>query len=222
MEDAGVTEETHRRGRSAPKQGRSREEEERSNAAEATAVQGDGTRACEWEVRAVATTTQAKEKWGKLIPAWKWSMVDEEDWAIVIIGCGNDIATAIGGGTRTPEWVIVDGGEFHRSSVITLKTRHLKKWGVRGSLSVWGVHVERDHIPRKHTTVEKMMERLQAAVQTRLRKAYNAVGGGRFKPDTREEDFSFAAIAKAIAANPQEVWGEELDREEWAMQSKWE
>ena len=139
-----------------------------------------------------------------------------------MVGTGNDIAEAIGNSARTPEWVIVDGGELHRTSVEVMKARHLKKWGIRGSLSVWGIHVEKDHIPCKHTTVEKMMERLLAAVQTRLRKAYNAVGGTRFKPDTTGSDFSFAAGGRALAANPMDEWGEELHSSEWALQRKWD
>jgi hypothetical protein len=87
---------------------------------------------------------------------------------------------------------------------------------------MWGVHVEKDHEPKRHRTVEKMVERLQAAVQTRLRKAYNAVGGGRFKPDTTEADFSFEHAGNTLAANPREVWGEELASEEWRLQQKWE
>ena len=118
--------------------------------------------------------------------------------------------------------VIVDGGELHKTSVRIMKTRHLKMWGIRGSLSIWGVHVERDHIPRKHTTITKMVERFRAAVQTRLRKAYTAVGGARFKPGTTEEDFTFEHAAEAMAANPCEEWGETMDKDEWSLQRKWE
>ncbi len=82
--------------------------------------------------------------------------------------------------------------------------------------------MERDHKPRRHTTVQKMMKRLHAAVHTRLRKAYTAVGGARFKPGTAEDDFTFEKAAMAMAANPKKEWGETMGKEDWALQRKWE
>ena len=66
------------------------------------------------------------------------------------------------------------------------------------------------------------MNGYEPAVQTRLRKAYNAVGGARFKLDTTEEDFSFQNMHKSLAAVPREKWGECRERSEWKLQKKWE
>jgi len=90
----------------------------------------------EWLVTAVTTTETLRHKWGALLPQWRWSDIGEEDWPSCIIGKGNEMAKLIGESQRTPEWVVVDGGEFHRTAVNVLKARRLKKWGVRGSLSL--------------------------------------------------------------------------------------
>ena len=177
---------------------------------------------CEWAVTAVGSMTALVDKWRVTIPEWKWTSVEGEEWPTCMVGKGNDIAELVGTCRRTPEWVIVDGGEFHQRSVTVLRSRHLKMWGVRGSLSIWGMHVARDHEPRMHKTAAKMMERFKSAVQTRLRKAYNAVGGARFKTDTVKEDFTFTDAGSTMAANPNEAWGEEHGKEDWAMQRKWE
>jgi hypothetical protein len=188
-------------------------------------VKETGRMECEWRVEARGTTAALTRKWASMLPEWTWELLREDDvtgWPLCVVGTGNDIGGIIGNGQRTPEWVIVDGGEFHKTSVRVLEKRHLKKWGIRGSLSVWGVNVERDHELRRYQTVEKMVERVNAAVQVRLRKAYNAVGGARFKKGTRTDDFNFEAVGRTLAANPGEVWGEERSREDWKLQRKWE
>ena len=177
---------------------------------------------CEWVVSAVATSYALGEKWKTTLPEWKWTTLEDEKWPLCMVGSGNDVASALAKAERTPEWVIVDGGEFHRRSVQILEARHLKKWGIRGSLSMWGIHIDKDHLPRRHKTVEKMVERFGAAVQTRLRKAYNAGGGARFKAGTRDTDFTFENAEHAFAAQPRTAWGEEQRREDFTMQRKWD
>jgi hypothetical protein len=189
---------------------------------DSTTTEVSDVRRGEWHVSATGTTTRMIDKWSALLQEWDWSPPGTAEWPHCVIGSGTEIAEAISTSVRQPEWVIVDGGELHRRSVDALKTRHLKKWSVRGSLSVWAVHVEKDHVPRRHKTIEKMLERLQASVQARLRKAYNAVGGTRFKSGMKEEDFSFTGAMKGLAANPMDQWGNDMQRHEWAMQRKWD
>ena len=101
--------------------------------------QTEGERArmqSEWQVMATGTTAIVMEIWGRMVPQWQWATIKEDGWPHCMVGTGNDIAEAIGNSARTPEWVIVDGGELHRTSVEVMKARHLKKWGIRGSLSV--------------------------------------------------------------------------------------
>ena len=222
----------HRSWRSAPtKEGeeRTRSEEESEDVKgetdkrdEGNVRRGQEARWCEWQVTAVGTTATMLEKWRDILPEWKWTNSAEEERPLCLAGTGNDVAQTLGNMQRTPEWVVVDGGEFHKTSVAVLKARYLKMWGVRGALSIWGIHIEKDHSPRKHVTRARMTQRFQAAVQTRLRKAYHSVDGARFKPNTEEGDFSFEQVHKCIASNPSETWGEEMQASEWRFQHKWE
>jgi hypothetical protein len=119
----------HASRRSAPEQGRGDAAEQHTVSEGAEDTPGRGGTECEWEVRAVATTDLLRCKWEGLLPEWSWTTSGDEGWPLCLVGKGNDMAEVIGRGKRTPEWVIVDGGELHKTAVQVLQARHLKKVG---------------------------------------------------------------------------------------------
>ena len=135
--EKGVAEITTGRGRRGDK------ETYAEGGTEVREHEDSGVRKCEWQVTAVGTTSHMLTKWRQKLPLWHWTACEDEKWPLCVVGSGNDIVETISKGARTPEWVVVDGGELHRTSVEVLKARHLKKWGVRGSLSIWAIHLDK-------------------------------------------------------------------------------
>ncbi len=131
-------------------------------------------------------------------------------WPQILISTGNEVVQMLEKMSRTPAWLVVDGGALHARSAVAIRARNYKKWGSRGAVSVWGIHVSRDAALRRYCSVPAMAAVLDKQVQHQLAKAYSAVGGARFKEGIRDSDFCTTRIMEAMAGVPAEVWGENL------------
>ena len=87
---------------------------------------------------------------------WDIKETEETKWPTVTIGDGNSIMGMIDGCTQTPEWVIVDGGALHGNTTRAMAARRLKLWGMYGSVSVWTVKLNRDHLPTRYGSVHHL------------------------------------------------------------------
>ena len=120
------------------------------------------------------------DKWRELLPHWQWFNPWATDWSNCTIVSGNE-ACMLMEEERLPEWVVVDGGALNPRTSMAMSVRRYRLWGVRFSLTVWGVHVAKDHEPQRHATVEVMLARLNALIQARMMKAERSLGGGAFQ-----------------------------------------
>ena len=173
-----------------------------------------------WVSMVVASDTKLQSKWSAMMSKTTFVEGRGGEWPQGLVCSGNAVQDMLGRLRHTPEWVIVDGGALHGATVQIMKTRHLKKWGVRGTVSVWGTKVERDEILQKHEDLHSMANILERTMQRALARAYSAVGGARFKTGVADEDFREDRVLMAMAADPTEEWGELRSAEDWCFQLK--
>ena len=174
-----------------------------------------------WIFHLVASSEKLCQKWSKLLPMATVTLESGNEWPHGVATSGDEVFEMFGRLGRTPAWVIVDGGALHHSTVLMFQHRNLKKWGVRGAVSVWGQKIDEDEALLRHGTLEGMGVALDKVMQRGMAKAYGSVGAGRFKEGATAEDFREDKVQATLCAYPRSMWGEENDSASWSFQRKW-
>ena len=111
---------------------------------------------------------------------------------------------------HTPEVLIVDGGAMHTTTSEMLRARGMRQTArVRSKMTmVWRLTKQADGDAEVFDRVADMAGALDEAMQRRQRRAYDDMGGYRFKGRPKPADFHLRAIEGALTAATGENWGE--------------
>ena len=180
---------------------RKRDEEEGQGAVPATL----GT----WRVPVFVSTEELEQRWNRLLPRSEVACTTDE-WPHAVVARGDEVMNALNGTARTPEVVVVDGGCIHASTGTALRARHLRLWGrVRlGECTAWMLRERHGKDVEVFESREALAEALDTSMQRRMRKAYDGMGGQRFRWDVRQEDFEWGAATRTLAVQEVEEWGD--------------
>ena len=113
----------------------------------------------------VASSEKLCQKWATLLPMATVTLESGSEWPHGVATSGDEVFEMFGRLGRTPTWVIVDGGALHHSTVLMFKDRNLKKWGVRGAVSVWGQKLDESEALLRHGTLEGLGVALDRVMQ---------------------------------------------------------
>ena len=61
--------------------------------------------------------------------------INGKEWPTILISSGNEVVQMLERMSRTPTWLVVDGGALHARSAVAIRARNYKKWGSRGVVS---------------------------------------------------------------------------------------
>ena len=156
----------------------------------------------------VASGAEAAGKWSQLLPQAEVKMEGEE-WPHGVIARGESVMEMLGNLTRTPEVVIVDGGCIHKDTGRAFASRHLRMWGrvAMGRCTVWMLRERVGREGQVFRTDEEMAVALDDSMQRRMRRAYERMGGQRFRWDVKEADFGWGKAGQAMAVQEADDWG---------------
>ena len=98
---------------------------------------------------ATAGSNELVQRWNARLPAWTWTDPWNPRWPDVAVVTGNEAVSWIQE-CGVSEWIVIDGGALHSKTCKQLHATNLKLWGTYMSITIWGLRVAKDHVPRKH------------------------------------------------------------------------